>query len=431
VAAATRAHPAPAVAAGVVAEGALAWSLAIGDADPASGRHADSRTAFRVASVTKTFTAVAIAQLHDAGALSFDDPAVRHLPELASAIDPFGSIGAITIRALLTHRSGLTSEPPLQDWRAARFPTVAETLAAAERIEVVEPPGSVRKYSNLGYQLLGEVVARAGGAPYRSHVAERILAPLGMRGSGFDEPPRAAVGHDRRPFSGAAEPSVGRRKPTDAEGGLWSTVEDLGRWLAFQVAGDERVLRADTLAEVQRPALLLDDAWTAAQALGWSLVRREDRVYLTHGGGTPGFTARVACSLPDRLGVVVLANGPSAATPLGFDLADRIVDAARTARRDDVVDPSIPDAFREYVGAYAWPGSETSLVVAWRDGALRLVWADATEPDPSLAPDGEPDAFRIRGGRGSGEPCRFRRDAGGAVAGADVSGYPLDRVEPA
>jgi len=426
-----REHPAPAVVAGVVADGGLAWSFAVGEADPATGRIADDRTPFRVASVTKTFTATAVAQLHESGALSIDEPAVRYLPELAAAIDPFGSVEAITIRALLTHRSGLTSEPPLQDWRAGVFPSIGQTLAAADRIEVVEPPGSVRKYSNLGFQLLGEVVARVSETPYRAFVTERVLGPLGMDGSGFDEPPGAAVGHDRRPFSGAPEPSAGRRKPTDAEGGLWSTVADLARWLAFQIDGDDRVLGRETLEQVHRPAALLDEAWTAAQALGWLTVRRDDRVFATHGGGTPGFTARVACSRSDRLGVAVLANGPSAVTPLAFALADRVVDARRaTLGPQGPGDLPPPEHVRAYLGAYAWPGSETSLLVAWREGALRLVWADAAEPDPALEPAGERDAFRIRGGRGSGERCRFRRDAAGAVVGADVAGYPLDRVDP-
>jgi CubicO group peptidase (beta-lactamase class C family) len=387
-------------------------------------------TPFRVASITKTFTATAIGQLHDVGALSFDDPVIDYLPELKSAIDPFGPVEDLTLRSLLTHRSGLTAEPPLQDWRDRRFPSIEETLAAADRIEVVVPPGSVEKYSNLGFQLLGEVVARASGRPFHEFVLERILSPLGMDRSGFGAPSDAATGYDRNPFADAPDVSGGRSKPTDAEGGLWSTTADLARWLSFQIVGSPSILEWETLAELHRPAVVLGSAWTSGQGLGWHHDRRGERVYVGHAGGTPGFSARVAFSPADRVGVAVLANGPAAVTDLAFRLADPLVDVVRAhpVSRARAVAAPVPPEVRDYLGVYAWPAFDETLRVEWRGGALSLVWAGAEEPNPTLVPTDAPDVFRIRGGRETGERCRFVRDASGVVIEADVAGYPLERL---
>jgi CubicO group peptidase (beta-lactamase class C family) len=427
-----RAHPAPGVAAGVVVDGALAWSFGDGFADVERGTVPDDRTPFRVASVTKTFTATALGQLRDDGALSFDDPLVDHLPELKSAIDPFGPIEDVTLRLLLTHRSGLTAEPPLLDWRARRFPSIEETLRAADRIEVVVPPGSVEKYSNLGFQLLGEVVARASGRSFRGCVRERLLVPLGMAETGFDPPAGASTGYDRHPFADAPNVSGGRTKPTDAEGGLWSTVGDLARWLWFQIAGDPSVIRAETLAEIHRPAIVMGQAWTSGQGLAWHLDRRAERVYVGHAGGTPGFSARIAFSPADRIGVVVLANGPATVTDLAFTLADPLVDAVRarpprTSWRGGGPVP-VPEEVRDYLGVYAWPAFDETLRVEWREGALTLVWAVGDAPNPVLEPTAEPGVYRIEGGRETGERCRFVRDGTGRVIGADVAGYPLEKL---
>jgi CubicO group peptidase (beta-lactamase class C family) len=288
VAVSVRGHPAPGTVAAVVVGNDLVWSRGEGFADLETAEVPDADTPFRIASITKTFTATAIAQLHEAGSLSFDDPIVRFLPELKAARDPFGPIEDLTVRRVLMHRSGLTAEPPLLDWTTRRFPSVEDTLASADRIEVVIPPGSADKYSNLGFQLLGEVVARASGTPFRTFVSERLLGPLSLEGTAFDRPQGAATGYDREPYTDMPTVSGGRTKPTDAEGGLWSTATDLGRWLSFQLEGDPEILRSETLSELHRPAVVLGDAWTGGRGLAWSHERRGERVFIGHAGGTQG-----------------------------------------------------------------------------------------------------------------------------------------------
>ena len=422
-------HAAPGVAAGVIVDHALAWTAGGGFVDLRTAQVPTASTPFRVASITKTFTATALAQLVHDGSLSFDDALVRHLPELAAARNPFGSIDEVTIRRVLMHRSGLLAEPPLQDWATRDFPSIERTLEAAHLIEVVVPPDAADKYSNLGFQLLGEVVARVSGSTYRAHVAERILAPLGLHRSGFETPADAAVGYDRPLFSEEPPTSAGRKKPTDAEGGLWSSVEDLGRWIVFQLHGESSVLPVERLRELHRPAVINDDNWTSAQGLAWCHERRDDRVYVSHAGGTPGFSSRIVFSIADRIGAIVLANG---AAPTG-DLALRLADRAVAFRRDRPAVPSaslpipVPSGYRELLGAYAWPEFDETVRIEWRAGALTLIWQDGTPPDPTLE-HVEEDRFVVRGGRETGERCRFLRDADGEVRGVDLAGYPLERV---
>ena len=427
-------HAAPGAAVGAVVDGRLAWDTGHGFADRAAGTAPDPHTAFRVASITKTFTATVLLQLRDDGVLGLDDPLTAHLPEFAAARNPFGSAADVTLRLLLTHRAGITGQPPLQDWRARRFPSVEETLAAADRIQVVVPPGAERKYSNLGYQLLGEVVARADGHPYRDAVRARLLMPLRLDETGFDPPGglTVATGHDAPGSSDEPPVSAGRDKPTDAEGGLWSTVHDLARWIGFQLDGDDEILATTTLREMQRPQVLTDASWTAGQGLGWTQERRGERVYVGHQGSTVGFCVRVAFSPADRIGVAVLTNGEAPASALAVTLIDELVDASRAHPRVTPPERStpLPEPYRDLVGPYTWIDGGDAFRVAWETGALTLAWlgTDADATPPTLEPTDEADAFVIRGGNQTGERAVFHRDADGVVTGLDFAGFPLDRL---
>ncbi len=194
--------------AGVVHGDQLAWSGGAGFADMAAGRPAGQDVLYRVASITKTFTGTAIMQLRDAGKLDLDDPVVKWLPELADSATP-ETIGGVTIRRLLSHESGLVSEPPGTDFMAEQ-PSyqglAARNLERVGEIFTAVPPNTQLKYCNLGYQLLGELVSRISETPYPQYVAEQILAPLGMASTAFEPlapelASRCAVGYAGRAFS--------------------------------------------------------------------------------------------------------------------------------------------------------------------------------------------------------------------------------------
>jgi len=178
------------ISVGVVRDGELAWSAGCGLADVAAGRAPEETTLLRVASITKTFTGTAVMQLAGNGGLHLDDPAVRHLPELRAIGIPFGPVETLTIRRLLSHESGLQGEPPGTDWAGPDYEgSAARSLARAAEVGLKVPPNSQSKYSNLGYQLLGEIVARVSGTPYPDYLRQAILEPLGLTSTGFDPLP--------------------------------------------------------------------------------------------------------------------------------------------------------------------------------------------------------------------------------------------------
>ena len=177
----------PAASAAVVCDNELAWRGETGLADVAARRPAGPGTLYRIASITKTFTGTAVMRLRDAGCLDLDDPAVAHLPELRSAASPFGPIEAVTIRRMLCHESGLAVDPPGTDWTVPSYQgSAAETLAHASELGVKVAPASQHKYSDLSYQLLGEIVTRVSGVPYPRYLREAVLDPLGMAATSFE-----------------------------------------------------------------------------------------------------------------------------------------------------------------------------------------------------------------------------------------------------
>src|SRR5262249_36059901 len=155
----------------------------------------------------KTFTGTAILQLRDEGLLHLDDPAVAHLPELKGAESPFGPIETVTIRRMLSHDSGLAGEPPDTDWTIPEYEgDAARNLARISETGTKIPPNTQQKYSNLAYQLLGEIVTRVGGVPYPDYIRTNIWEPLGMAGSAFQPipgtvPPPRGSGDRARPLA--------------------------------------------------------------------------------------------------------------------------------------------------------------------------------------------------------------------------------------
>lgn len=150
-------HRLPGAAVGVVVGDELSWSAGVGLCDVASARRPASSTLFRIASITKTFTGTAIMQLCVAGKVRLDDPVVTYLPELHHAESNFGPIETLTIRRMLSHESGLASDPSGTDWTIPRYEgSASANLARAHEIATKIPPNVQTKYSNLAYQLLGE-----------------------------------------------------------------------------------------------------------------------------------------------------------------------------------------------------------------------------------------------------------------------------------
>lgn len=448
----------PGAAVGVVAGPDLAWSAGIGFADVAAARAPDADTLYRVASVTKTFTGTAIMQLAQAGLLHLDDPAVAHLPELRDAGSEFCPLESVTIRRMMSHESGLLSEPPGTDWSDLVYEASAQrNLERVTDIGVKVPPNSQLKYSNLAYQLLGEIVSRVSGEPYPSYVRRAILDPLGMSGSSFDPSGQrtqdcCATGYHPRVFSDDLDvatvmPSIG------AEGGLWSSVADLARWLAFQLGaycpdaerprGDAaadgsqagHAVRADVLAPellkaMHKPRYLSDDTWTTAWAISWYAVRRDDVLWIQHSGDLPGFAANICFDRNARVAGIALLNGTGDAAALAMDLATIARRSALAAPPQVSAPVPTPGAYRPLLGWYAIFNVGIFVRLEWRDGKLTFVDPDNPPWRPVLAPTGDPDVFIVEPGfRQSGEQARFERLADGRVARVHMAAMTMVRLD--
>lgn len=433
----------PGAVAGVIRGGRLAWTGAAGFADLARRRPAEVSGIYPIASVTKPFTATAVLRLRDAGLLGLDDPAVRWLPELREMASPYGPVEAITIRRLLTHESGLPTEPPGTDWTVIAYQgDPARTLSRIDQVVPALPPASQHKYSDLGYQLLGEIVSRVSGLPYVRYLEDSVLRPLGLTATGFEPLPAELA--DRRPAGYLERSSSDELSPAPpmpavwAEGGLASCVEDLGSWISFNIAayGDDQpgatVVSAATLREMHRPRYLADDDWAQAWGLGWSGRRAGEVTWICHGGFIPGFTSAVCFEPSARVGAVVLANGSGMTISAAIALAD-------IARQAELATPPViqaprraPTAFAQLLGVYANPGLSWMVRLEWRDGTLAFTAPALAGWQLTLTPAEAPDVFVAGGGSThAGDRITFLRLADGTVRGVRLFESTFDRLDPA
>jgi CubicO group peptidase (beta-lactamase class C family) len=434
----------PGAAAGIVVDDSLAWSTGYGYADIEASRPHDARTLFRIASITKTFTATAIMQLRDEGKLHLDDPAVAFLPELRDATSAFGMIETVTLRRMLSHESGLMGDPPGARWFHDVYEAEpAANLAKGAQIATMIPPSIQQKYSNLAFQLLGEIVARLDGRPYRDAIHARILEPLGMTSSGFHPLPpellaRRAGGYRARWLSDAFTPfsSTLTEFPL-AEGGLQSCVEDVARWLSAQFPmekageGHRTVLSDATLREMQRPRYLEGEKWEEAWAIGWYAVRKGETVWIQHSGGLPGFITNACFRAKERVGAIAFLNGVANASDLAMDLGAVALEAVRGAVEPYEVPDAMPEAYGRLLGVYGEPVEAVLMRLEWRDG--KLVLRDPDEPDEmlTLLPSEDPLRFTVDWfARESGEPVEFHTGDAGRVTGVTIGPYSLQRFEP-
>jgi CubicO group peptidase (beta-lactamase class C family) len=439
----------PGAVAGVVCADELAWLGGTGFAELATPQATDPAMLYGIASVTKTFTGTAIMQLRDAGRLGLDDPAVAWLPELGVLMSPFGPVDLVTVRRMLSHESGLPAEPPGTDWAVPAYQGAPEvTLRQAGEISVQFPPHARHGYSDLAYQWLGEIVTRASGTPYPEYVRAAILEPLGMTATGFPPLPasllaRRATGYDWRGLSDDLDPAP-PMPPVWAEGGLWSCVADLARWVSFQLSAYHSpaaaapvlaapVLAAASLREMHKPRYLADDQWTQAWGISWCGTRREEVTWVGHSGWIPGFTSTICFDPAAQVGAVVLANGTAGVATLGMDLAAlaRELTPARMSP-PRMPSPPMPEHYRPLLGIYARPGLGGWLQrLEWRDGQLTFTVAESPEWRVVLTPSADPDRFAIADGSSVPGSVTFRRSADGRVVSAfflDTTWARLDRV---
>ena len=426
----------PGLAAGIVHGDELIWSSGFGVADLKIGKAPDEWTVSRVASITKTFTGTAILQLRDEGLLNLDDPVTKYIPEFSEIRETEGNVKDVTLRRLMTHYSGLSTETALMSWGAEEFPQFNEILNALPDTEIVIPADSRWKYCNLAFGLMGEVIARVSGVEYVEYVKGNVIEPLGLESTAFDREDLPA----EQLFTGydavvSEDPSRSELRVADylhlngitAAGQLHSNVADLGKWLSFQFREDggerqgSQVLNGRTLAEMHQPQYVSPD-WVSGQALVWRVERIDGRVYHGHGGAIHGFGSDICFNIPSRTGVVLLANAwpTSQVYEMSTEVMELLLtgDLPSTFTYMGLADPGVdvppiettPKHLEPYTGLFvAAPGIPT--YVEFRGGDLWMTAPDggfALHAPALLARTDEPNSFIHRGGGyGLGERAVF------------------------
>jgi CubicO group peptidase (beta-lactamase class C family) len=390
----------PSVAAAVVRRGEIAWTDAVGVADYDGDAAATPDTQYRIGSITKTFTATAIMQLRDAGALDLDDRLELHLEGLAG--------GSPTIRRMLCHLSGLQREAG-EMFVTGESPTEEELVASLREVEFVLAPAQSHHYSNLAFALLGLVVARRSGMPYTAYVEERILRPLGLERTAWTPQPPHAQGYLVDEYANTVwrEPH-GDMGGTAAAGQLWSTAGDLARWATFLAEGREDVLAPATVEEMWFPQVMyFPDDWILGWGLGLQLFNRDGRIYGGHGGAMAGHLAGVYVDRKTRIGAAALTNSGTRADMDGFaiDLAAKAIELWPEEPEPWRPEAEPPAAVRALLGRWWSEGME--FVFWWEEGALRArVAAAPAHRPPAVFEQLSDTEFRSVAGRERGERLR-------------------------
>lgn len=346
----------PGFAYGVVRHGELV--LAGGRGERRLGSDVpDADTVFRIASMTKSFTAATVLVLRDEGLLRLDDEVVRYVPEVATLRPPTDDAPPLTVRSLLTMTAGFPTDDPWGD-RQQDLPDDAFTRLLADGLSFAWTPGTAFEYSNLSYALLGRVIAAAAGEPYPDVVTGRLLAPLGLTSTGFaaDGVPaeRLAQGYRRAPAAPGDDVAGWQDVPFAGYGsfapmgGLFSSVRDLARWVgglagAFPPRdgdGEVHPLRRSSRRELQLPhhglpplvtwRSIAEPPTVRGSAYGFGLVVERDRLLgtiVSHSGGYPGFGSHMRWHPGSGLGFVALGNATY--TPMAR-LGAQLVDALLT-----------------------------------------------------------------------------------------------------
>jgi CubicO group peptidase (beta-lactamase class C family)/beta-lactamase class A len=347
----------PGMVYGIVAGGELVYSNAVGWTDIGKKIPAGAASDFRIASMSKSFTTVAILQLRDAGKLKLDDPASLYIPELKGQRGPASDAPEITIRHLLTHSAGFPEDNP---WGDRQLEQTDEQLLALVRegISFSNSPGMYYEYSNLGFTLLGHIVTKLSGMPYEQYITEHVFKPLGMGHTYWEYTavPAEKLAHGYRWLNGQwVEQPMLHDGAYGAMGGLITSMEDFSRYTAWQLAawpsrsgGDESVLKRSSRREMQQPWTFnnLNSSFSYNGAdvcpmvsmycygLRWSKDCK-GHVTVGHTGGLPGFGSNWMV-LPDYgVGVICFANLTYASTAaINAKILDTLITLAHLKTRE-------------------------------------------------------------------------------------------------
>jgi len=336
-----------------------------------------TQTKFRLGSITKQFTAMAILILHERGKLKLDDPVGKYLDDAPKAWE------GVTIHHLLTHTGGVPSYTDAPDYlKKMMMPETVKSMIARFRDKPLDfKPGEKFHYSNSGYFLLGAIIEKLSGKSYEAFLKEAIFDPLGMNDTGYDHPATLlrgrAAGYSRDGDGLKNAEYLDMAQPY-AAGSLYSTVLDLARW--------DRALHQGKLISKESYTKMYK-SFKDNYAYGWSVTTTEGRREIQHGGGINGFVTEILRYPDQNVCVVVLSNVlPMNPGRVAHDLAAAAFGEPYElprARKVAKVDPKIFDA---YVGRYE---IEPKVIATFTREGDRLMTQITGQPKLEVFPESE------------------------------------------
>ncbi|MFB3852647.1 MAG: serine hydrolase domain-containing protein [Vicinamibacterales bacterium] len=312
----------------LIRDGAVVARETAGYADLEARRPVDADTIFHWASITKTFTGIAIMQLRDRGLLKLDDPILKYVPELRAVHNPFGDMSQITLKHLMSHSAGFRAgtwpwggDKP---WHPFEPPGWAQVAAMLPYTEILFQPGSRYSYSNPGVIFLGRVIEALSGDDYEMYVTKNILMPLGMHRSFFDRAPYHLAGDRSHSYFRNDQGLREARFDFDtgitvSNGGLNAPLDDMAKYLRFLLGGaHERgaydgVLKRSSLEEMWVPLVRAEDGEGGSgsdvhAALSFFVERHQGLEFVAHSGNQNGFISHFYLHLPTRTAYIVSFN---------------------------------------------------------------------------------------------------------------------------
>ncbi|MDQ4087635.1 MAG: serine hydrolase [Pseudomonadota bacterium] len=395
--AAMRAWRVPGVAISVVEDGRVVLARGYGVRQLGSAAPMTADTLFPIQSETKAFTALSAALLVDEGRFSLDAPISTYIPGFRMH-DPVATL-EVTSRDFLTHRSGLPSHGWL--WLTNDRLTRGEAMERLPHLPSMDRFRSSWRYANLGYVAVAHAVENVAGTPWEQFVEARIFEPLGMSRTTFSREraladPNHAGGSMWRGGRDVATPMQGTTPLTNSTGGIYSTANDMARWMIFQL-GDgshdgRRIVSSGLLAEMHRPQVVTHrpvpppEFTSSAYGLGWFIESYRGETLVEHGGGHWGVNSVLALLPARRLGISIYANQHSDFSAyLMLAIVDRFIgpgsrdwmremnaekqaaeaeqlERERNPNRGRIADAPPSRALADFAGEYVHPGYGTVTI---------------------------------------------------------------------
>jgi D-alanyl-D-alanine-carboxypeptidase/D-alanyl-D-alanine-endopeptidase len=367
---------------GIVQDGRLVHVTSAGVQDLDTKRPVNADSLFRIASMTKAFTALSILKLRDEGKLTLDAPVETYVPELRGWKYPTDDSPKIRVRDLLTHTAGLVTDDPWGD-RQTPLPEADFTRLLNDGVPFTRPPGTQMEYSNMGYALLGRIITNVSRQPYKDFVQGVLFKPLGMTATGYDV---ATAPRERRALGYRWEDDTWKLEPTMAHGafgamgGIQTSANDYAKWVSYLLSAwparngaDTGPVRRSSVRELaqganfasvqQRAGASGKDACRVASAYAMGFNAGTDcelALTLSHGGGYPGYGSHVLLLPEYGVGIFAFANrtyaGPRAPV---WDAAVTLLRAGRLKARPAAPSPALTTAYAAAVKIFT-AGSVTA-----------------------------------------------------------------------